>query len=279
MKLTLKILLFSALLVITATSLFSQTSGDPNDEIVAEINGVKISRARLNQYYNENLKFVYNKEVTPKSSLNEIANRIIGIQKAKAGGLPDNPTVKERFDDILFHAQISKDLEKKIAAISVTDKEVERYYANNKEYRVQQILLRLRALPSPEEVEKQLKAAFDIYEEVKKQPQNFAAYANKFSQSTTYIAGGEMGFQPAVRLGPAISKEIQGKVLGTITKPIRTPYGIHIVKILGVKDFRDINKNLYKKILFDVKRDKIMKDYFTRERKSAKIKILDSTLK
>ncbi|MDA8792237.1 peptidylprolyl isomerase [Bacteriovoracaceae bacterium] len=279
MKLTFKIFIFSALLIVTATSLFSQSSGDPNDEIVAEINGVKISRARLNQYYSENLKFVYNKQVTLKSSLNEIANRIIGIDKAKKGGLPNNPIVQERFDDILFHAQISKDLEKKIASISVTDKEVEKYYSKNKEYRVQQILLRLRAQPSPEEVEKQLKAAFDIHQEVKKQPQSFAAYARKFSQSTTYVAGGEMGFQPAVRLGPAISNEIQGKVNGTITKPLRTPYGIHIVKVLGVKDFRDINKNLYKKILFDVKRDNIMKDYFTRERKSAKIKILDSTLK
>ena len=44
-------------------------------------------------------------------------------------------------------------------------------------------------------------------------------------------------------------------------------------------DFKNINMPLYKKIVYDTKRDKIIEDYFANMRKKAKITINEKLLK
>ena len=48
--------------------------------------------------------------------------------------------------------------------------------------------------------------------------------------------------------------------------------GIHIIKVLGVKSFDQIDKNVYKKIIYDAKRDAIIDNYFKNLAKGASIK-------
>jgi peptidyl-prolyl cis-trans isomerase C len=47
--------------------------------------------------------------------------------------------------------------------------------------------------------------------------------------------------------------------------------GYHVIKILGVKSFDQIDKNLYKKIIYDQKRDAMIENYFKGMAKGAKI--------
>jgi parvulin-like peptidyl-prolyl isomerase len=49
--------------------------------------------------------------------------------------------------------------------------------------------------------------------------------------------------------------------------------GYHIIKILGVKSFEQIDKNLYKKIIYDKKRDAIIANYFNNLAKGSDITI------
>ena len=249
------------------------------DDIVAKVNGTNITREEYAAYQDENSKFVYDKDTSPKSTLNEMISRIVGIQKAKKNNLDKDPLVVARFNDMLFHAQVSADLEKKLQAITVSDDELKKYYEKNNEYHIQQILFRMRAVPSSKEVEETLTKAMDVYAVVKKNPDSFSEMASKLSQSTSYSTGGDMGFLPAARMGYQIHSKIQGKVIGSISEPIRSVYGFHIVKIINVKKFDEIDKNLYRKLVFDLKRDEVMNEYFANERKTAKIEILDPSLK
>ena len=50
-------------------------------------------------------------------------------------------------EDILYHAQISKDLEKQLGQIQVSEEEVKKYYSDNPEYRTAHILLEQKLLP------------------------------------------------------------------------------------------------------------------------------------
>jgi hypothetical protein len=50
------------------------------------------------------------------------------------------------------------------------------------------------------------------------------------------------------------------------------------VKVLGIKDYDQIDKNLYKKIIYDQKRDGILATYFKGLQKGADIKINKSQL-
>ena len=241
--------------------------------VVATVNGVKIYKAQLDTYHSQNLKFVSQRKITREVSLNDLVHKILGTQKAKNEKLDKNPFVKEKMDDILYHAQISRDLEKTLLKIKVSNDEVTSYYKKNPEYRTSQILYRVSAQPTKEEVTTALEKVTAIYQVVNKKPDSFAEVARKQSQSTSALTGGDMGYLPAAKLTPEYYEAINGKYIGFITKPIRSQYGFHIVKVLGKKNIDQIEKNMYKKIIYDKKRDKILTNYFADMRNKAKIKI------
>lgn len=271
MKLFLAVVLLSGSI---SSNLFAQDKDQKQDPVVATVNGTEIKRSTLYKYHQDNLKFVKGqKKVTLESSLNDLINRVVGIEKAKKNKIHKDPVVIKKMNDILYHAQISKDMEGKLKTIKVSDAEVEKYYKSHPEYRTAQILFRLRALPSKEEVTETFEKAMKVYSEVSKKPDSFSDYAAKFSQTSSAVQGGDLGYQPSTRLTPEYYESIKGKKVGTITKPFRSQYGYHIVKILGEKTAEQINKDMYKKIIYDTKRDRLLEDYFASQRKGAKIKI------
>ncbi len=266
-------------LMILSSLAFAQTK-KMDDPIVAEVNGKKIKKSSLYRYHLNNLKFVRaNKKVTLEKSLNDLINRIIGIQKGIKSGLDKNPVVKKKMNDIVYHAQISKDLEGELKKIKVTDSEVKKYYSKNPEYRSAQILYRLRANPSKEDVKKAKEQSELIYTQLQKTPDKFLEIAKKFSQTANAPIGGDLGYQPKTKLTPEYYEAIKGKAIGFITKPVRTQYGYHVAKVLGVKKYEQIQKKLYKKIIYDVKRDAILEKYFKKERNKSKVKIYSKNLK
>jgi len=259
-------LLFLILIISFATQAKKQ-------KVVATVNGVKIYKAQLEQYHAQNLKFVSQRKITRKVSLNDLINKILGTQKAKKQKLDKNPFVREKMDDILYHAQISRDLEKDLLKIKVKDDEVKSYYNKNPEYRTAQILYRISAQPDKKEVTQGLEKISEVYKTVSKKPKSFSEIARNQSQSASAFTGGDMGFLPGAKLAPEYYEAINGKYIGFITKPIRTQYGFHVIKVLGKKNYDQIEKNMYKKIIYDIKRDKILNNYFASMRNKAKINI------
>ncbi len=255
------------LFVLTLSAeVFAQTT-------VATVNGKKITKEELDAYHLENLKFVSNRKVTKEVSLDDLINRELSIQKAIKTGLDKNPIVQQKMNDILFHAQISKDLEGELKKITVSDDEVKKYYADNKEYRTAHILYRVKVDPSPEEVKQALNQSLEIYQQVVKNPESFSTLANKYSQTSVAAVGGDLGFQPPSRLAPEYYQAIKGQKIGYVSQPVRTQMGFHVIKVLGVRDFDQIDKNLYKKIIYDQKRDGILSNYFKNLQKNSDIKI------
>jgi len=276
MKTSSLLVLFSML---TSSPIFAQDKAKDAEVVVATVNGVTITKAQLDQAFEQNLMYVSDKVVTKEKVLNDIINREIGIKKAKDAKLQDDPIVKSKMEDVLYHAQISKDLEKKLQGITVTDKEAQDYYQKNKEYRTAHILFRLKVNPEKAEFEEAQKKALEVYKQLQAKPQMWPELANKYSQSSTAPAAGDMGFLPAVKYAPEYFKAINGKANGYISAPVRTQFGYHIIKILGVKEWKEVDPALYKKIVYDQKRDKILDEYFADGRKSAQIKINKEFLK
>ncbi len=265
----------TGLLILLNSPLYSQG----NDPVVATVNGVKIKKSEFDKRYAQNLLFVSDKVVTKKSVIDDMVNKILGVQRAKKQGTDNNPVVKEKMNDVLYHAQISKDLEPELKKIVVTDDEVKKYYSENPEYRTAHILFRVRAQPSKNEAVAAQKKALEVYEALKNKPDKFAELANKYSQSSTAPNGGDMGFQPAIRMAPEYFRAVKGKSDGFITPPVRTQFGYHIIKVLAKKDFESINTALYKKIVYDKKRDAILDKYFNNLQSNASIKINEEYLK
>jgi peptidyl-prolyl cis-trans isomerase C len=242
------------------------------DVVVATVNGRNITKKQFEEYHLQNLKFVGQRKITKEVSLQDLINRELGIAKARKTGLDKDPEIVAKQEDILFHAQLSKDMENELKKIVVSDEDVKKFYEDNKEYRTAHILYRLRAEPNPEEVKAAFAQSMEIYSELQKKPEDFAKFANKYSQTSAAPVGGDLGFQPPTRLAPEYFEAINGQKVGYITKPVRTAMGYHIIKVLGVKTFDQIDKNLYKKIIYDKKRDAMIEAYFANLAKGADIK-------
>lgn len=249
------------------------------EAVVATVNGVEIKKAQLDQAFEQNLMYVSDKIVTKDKVLNDIINREIGVKKAKDAGLQNDPIVKAKMEDVLYHAQISKDLEKKLQAITVSDKEAQEYYSRAKEYRTAHILFRVRVAPDKAETEEAMKKALEVYKLVVAKPQQWPELANKYSQSSTAPAAGDLGYLPAIKYAPEYFKAINGRPNGYIAPPVRTQFGYHVVKVIGVREWKEVDPALYKKIVYDQKRDKILEEYFADARKTAKITINKEWLK
>jgi len=247
-----------------ATSAIAQT--------VATVNGRPITKKQFEDYHLQNLKFVGQRKITKEVSLQDLISRELGIQKAKKTGLDKDPAIIAKQEDILYHAQVSKDLENEFKKITVSDDEVKKYYDENKEYRTAHILYRLRAEPSAEDVKNALAQSTEISAVLKKNPDDFARTANKLSQSSAAPIGGDLGFQPPTRMAPEYFEAIKGQKVGFISNPVRTAIGYHVIKVLGVKSYDQIDKNLYKKIIYDKKRDAIIENYLKGLAKGADIK-------
>ena len=255
------------------TLFFSGLAWAKDDKkIVATVNKVPITHGELEEAYAQNLLFVSNKKVTRKSVLNNLINRILGIERAKKDKLQNDPLVQQKMEDVLYHAQVSKELEPMLKKIpKITDRDIQNYYKNNPEYRTANILLRVRPQPEEGEWKAALLQAKKIYTALSKNPKKFSEYAKKFGQSSSAPQGGELGFQPAVRLAPEYFRAIKGRKAGYISPPVKTQFGYHIIKVIAVRKFADINKNVYRKIVYDTKRDAIMQNHFEKMRKRANI--------
>ncbi len=244
------------------------------DPVVATVNGVTIKKSTLLSYHKQNLNLPQSKrKITLESSLNDLIDRIIGLKKAKELNFDKRPEVRKKMNDVVYHAYLSDVLTPMLKGIKVTDDDVKKYYKENPEYRTSQILIRLRTLPSEKDLGEAHALATKLRADIEIKPKSFEEIAKKYSQISTAELGGDMGYQPKVRLSPNYYNTIKGKKIGYISQPIRTQYGIHIIKVTGVKTFEQIDKKMYKKIVFDEKRDELLADYFEKQRNKAKIKI------
>lgn len=281
MKTSKSLVIVSMLLATMANSQEPVTNpkSSNTDAVVAVVNGIEIKKGQLDQAFEQNLMYVSDKIVTKEKVIYDIINREIGVKKAKDTNLQNDPIVKYKMEDVLYHAQISKDLEKKLQAITVTDKEAQEYYSKFKEYRTAHILFRVRVVPDKAETEEAMKKSLEIYKQLQAKPQDWPELANKYSQSSTAPAAGDLGYLPAVKYAPEYFKAINGKPNGFISSPIRTQFGYHIIKVLGVREWKEVEPALYKKIVYDIKRDKIIESYHAEARKTAQIKINKEFLK
>ncbi|MCB9092930.1 MAG: peptidylprolyl isomerase [Halobacteriovoraceae bacterium] len=252
---------------------FSIFAEKDSEIIVADVNGEKISKFELEVYHAKRLFRITNKRITKEGSLKELINRKLGIQQAIKNDLQNDPEVRARMNDILYHQQISKDLAPKFKLIQVSGDEVSAYYEQNPEYRTSHILYRLPTQPTPEQVKEGLTKMLDIYQKLQADPSLWNQMVKENSQAQNLPETGDIGFQPKASLAPEYYDMIKGKDINFISRPVRTQYGYHIIKVTGKRPLKDANQYLYKKIIYDIKKDQIIDKYFSDLQNNTKVTI------
>lgn len=124
-----------------------------------------------------------------------------------------------------------------IGRINISPRELEQFLARqqnapdrNAEYNVSHILVSVPVSASPEQIEARSERAADIYEKAQGGA-DFAQLAVTYSDSSTNIEGGSLGWRKGAQLPSIVSEQVAKMRPGDVSQPIRTPSGFHIFKL------------------------------------------------
>ncbi|AEH44900.1 PpiC-type peptidyl-prolyl cis-trans isomerase [Thermodesulfatator indicus DSM 15286] len=189
---------------------------------------------------------------------------------AKDAGLEKDPEVKRQIEEATKQILAQAYLEKKVLAKvkQVSDKELKSYYEKNKakfqepeEVRARHILIQVPQNASKEEVKKAYEKAQKIRERLLK-GEDFAKLAKEYSDDPgTKDKGGELGFFSRGQMIKEFEDAAFSLKPGEISKPIRTPFGFHIIQVE--------EKKVPKEKPFEEVKAKVKEEYINQKQKEA----------
>ncbi|HJY37804.1 MAG TPA: peptidylprolyl isomerase [Steroidobacteraceae bacterium] len=124
-----------------------------------------------------------------------------------------------------------------IARINISPRELDQFKARqanapdqNTEYNISHILISVPVTASPEQIETREQRAREVYDKAKS-GEDFAQLAVTYSESSTNIEGGALGWRRGPQLPSIIADRIAQMKAGEVAEPIRTPSGFHIFRL------------------------------------------------
>ncbi len=128
-----------------------------------------------------------------------------------------------------------------IGRINISPRELDQAMARqqnapdlNSEYNVSHILISVPVTASPEQIQAREERAKEVWEKAKG-GQDFAQLAVTYSESTTNIEGGSLGWRKGSQLPSIVGDLIAKMKPGDVSDPIRTPSGFHLFRLNEVR--------------------------------------------
>lgn len=229
MKLLIKIVLLLSASLLINTVMASKIHAE---EVVATVNGVKITRQQLDMHIQLLQTMTQQKVDDQAAALSDLIDREVVQQEVKKKKLDKN-TELNYLAEFQRRELFSKALLKKSdAAKPVTDEELQKLYdekiknLNLKEYKIRHILIK-SSDPDGENKAKAIVAELD-------KGSNFEDLAKEKSQDPTASKGGDIGWLNLAQLRglPAIAQAISEMSKGTYSKtPVQSNAGWHVLKL------------------------------------------------
>ena len=108
------------------------------------------------------------------------------------------------------------------------------------QYHVRHILIKVNDATSNNEAYQKIVGIRNKILQDAKNPQaesdSFASCAKKYSEDTSSIKGGDLGWVSRGDTVPAFESAVINTPIGIISEPIRSPFGWHILEVLEVRD-------------------------------------------
>jgi len=220
-----------------------------DDPVVAQRGDVKLTASQVRdmiRYADPDQRQLW--ESNPGALLQAVRDRLLRIgllHEAEAHAW-------DKRDDVAYRVEAAR--EDAIAASWIAaqvagdpsfpnDQQVQTAYDANKakltvprQYHVAQIYLSVpqgAGKPADDEAQRKLS---DLRQQLLKQHADFATLAKRYSdEKSTAVNGGELGWVREDALLPQIRAAVQGMADNTLSEPVRSQNGWHLIKLLGVK--------------------------------------------
>jgi peptidyl-prolyl cis-trans isomerase C/peptidyl-prolyl cis-trans isomerase D len=217
---------------------------------------------------------------TRKQVLDELIKREAAIQEAKKLKLDQDPVVNDRINNVLFYAAIEKKLGVELEKITLSDAEAKNWYEKYPEIRTSHIFIALPPYASNEDEQKASKKLSEILSEVKSGKVSFAEAAQKNSEDPSSAIGGDLDYRMKDRLDPSFYRAALklGKA-GDITGPIKTPFGLHLVRLTGKHTWNETDRVRVKRIIVEDKRQEIVNRYLNDLRQKSNVSVNEKVVK
>ena len=174
--------------------------------------------------------------------------------------------------------------------ITVDDDAIKKFYETNKkryeqeeQVKASHILLKLPKDADAKKDAEVLKKAKEIEKEARAKGADFAALATKYSEGPSKTRGGDLGLFPKRRMVPAFSEVAFKLKEGEISKPVKTRFGYHIIKVEEKKPARtvpmkEVEATIREGIESKELRDKMM-EFLKTSKEEMKVELKESNIK
>ncbi|MFC2074930.1 peptidylprolyl isomerase [Bdellovibrionota bacterium] len=249
-------------------------------EPVAIVGSDKVSKRVFEELYQAIQKKQPMVQLSKNEFLDELVKLELGYLEAKRLKLDADPEINYQIKATLLQAVLQKEMGEKILSLSVTEKEMKDYYKNHQQIRASHILLRVPPNATPEqkaEIEKKIK---DIYKKATKKVKSFSELAKEYSEDPSAKRGGDLDYFSSDRMvKPFSDAAFALKKVGSISPPVRTQFGWHIIKLTGNRSFKDADKNILRQEVLRAKRTALLEEYFASLRTRYKVETFPGKLK
>lgn len=216
------------------------------EKLLAEVNGKKITGVDYNLFLdslNPQLKQYFGGEEMNKEVVNELVYQALLYEDAIEKGMDkedDFTQVLEKTKESMLKTYA---LGKLLATVTVSDDEIKKFYEDNKEvFKENESANASHILVAEEDKAK------EIYEKIKN-GEDFEALAREFSTCPSKEKGGDLGTFTRGQMVKEFEDAVFNNEVGTVTEPVKTQFGYHIIKINEKNEGRDLE--------FDEVKDKI----------------------
>lgn len=222
--------------VLGITALLDGTLLAESPDEIASVNGAPITvdefQRRMDRLTREG-QGNFDSPEGKEELLDILISREVLNQEGLRLGVDKKKEVKDKIDDMTKEVIISE-VVNQIATEKLTDAEIKKYYDKNKadfrEVHASHILVKEEA--EANEIKKKLDKGAD-----------FAALAKEKSiDPGSAQRGGDLGFFTKDRMVKQFADAAFSLKVNEISKPVHTPFGYHIIKVVEVKDAKNFEE-------------------------------------
>ncbi|MFO7569172.1 MAG: peptidylprolyl isomerase [Smithellaceae bacterium] len=247
-----------AVILVLSVAATGRTAGGEPKDVVARWGDAVITNEDLDiriKGYPPELQEQLKDPGQRKQYVESLIQVLIAGAAAREMNLDKDRDIAVRIEDMTNSILLQEYINRKIAALTPpSDKDIEAFYeARKNEYltpvfiRAQHILIECK----PDATPARLKAAEAKAQKVHKElvaGADFSKLAAKYSDDTeTKATGGDLGLFQAEQMVPEFSGPVFGMKKGELSKPFKTPFGFHIVRVtdllpakqMALQDVRD----------------------------------------
>lgn len=204
------------------------------DKVLLQIEGFKVTQDDVEQFLRkmgqEGMQF--NNEEGKKQIAQELMNQHLIYLDAKEDGLEEDPEFKKELEFAKEQILRQFSMKKVLEQVKVSDQETKDYYEEHKDqfrkiyqYRASHILV------EDEEKAKEAKKRLD--------DEKFEDVAKEVSTCPSSQNGGDLGAFSTGQMVPEFENALENMEVGTISEPVKTQFGYHIIKLVDKKLVRD----------------------------------------